>query len=264
MRWALGLAIGVLMSNGAWGADARLVAADQAYKARKDEARALDAVERYRAVWAESGHKNVEAGWKLAMSCYFSGHRILRDSEAKERVFREGADAADEAAKLSPSCAPCQFWGAIDTALLGETVGVFKMISMLGSVKDRLKRVLEIDPGYAFGGAYRTLGQIEQRLPGILGGDNDRAREYFEKAISAAPDEPMNYLFMARLLAREFDDPAQAETYALRGLKAQPKDPSRVESFEALGDLRLFLKNLKESRRQAPVERASDQRQGRA
>jgi tetratricopeptide (TPR) repeat protein len=248
----------------AWGADPRMAVGDQDYKARKIEARALDAVERYREVWESSGHRSVEAGWKLAMSCYFAGHRLIRDSDAKERIFREGADAGDEAAKLSPRCAPCQFWAAIDTALLGESVGVFKMISSLGGVKDRLKRVLEIDPSYAWGGAYRLLGMIEQKLPGILGGDNDRAKDYFEKAIHAAPDEPLNYLFMARLMAKEFDNPNEAEAYALKGLQAVPKDPARVESFEALNDLKAFLTNLKESRRQEPDERAQSQRQGRA
>jgi tetratricopeptide (TPR) repeat protein len=278
MRWALGLAIGLSLLIGAPGEaqgiprasvskdskDARILAADQDFKARKDDSRAQDALSKYRAIWSDSGHRNVEAGWKLAMTCYFTGHRLVHDSDSKERIFREGADAAEEAAKLSPTCAACEFWAAIDTALLGETVGVFKMISSLGAVKDRLQRVIELDPGYAYGGAYRLLGLIEQRLPGILGGDNDRAREYFEKAIEAAPDEPLNYLFMARLMANDLGDPAQAESYALRGLQAVPADASRIESFEALKDLRAFLEGLRESRRQAPAGRAQSQRQGRA
>jgi tetratricopeptide (TPR) repeat protein len=269
MRLALGLAVGVFLTanvfpTGALGADARLKSADQAFRARKTEARAFDALKSYRAIWNDSGRTNTEAGWKLAMTCYFTGLRLTHDSEAKEKIFREGADAAGEASRQSPGCAACEFWAAIDTALLGETVGVFKMISSLGEVKERLKRVIDLDPAYAYGGAFRLLGMIDQRLPGILGGDNDRAKDYFEKAIRTAPDEPLNYLFMARLMAKEFGDPEQAEAYATRGLKANPKDSSRVESFEALGELRDFLAELKEARRLAPAEQAQFRRQGRA
>jgi tetratricopeptide (TPR) repeat protein len=237
--------------------------ADQAFRARRSDARAFEALNGYRAIWAESAKTNVEAGWKLAMSCYFTGLRLTKDSDEKEKLFREGVEAATTAAKLEPRCAACEFWAAIDTALVGETVGVFKTISLLGEVKDRLKRVIELDPAYAYGGAFRLLGMIDQKLPGILGGDNARAREYFERAIKTAPDEPLNYLYMAKLLAKEFSDPVQAEAYAERGLKANPKDPSRIESFEALGDLKEFLARLK-APPQVPAEQAQSRRPGRA
>src|SRR6185295_3326687 len=140
----------------------------------------------YREIWADSGHSSVEAGWKLAMTCYFTGLRLTHDDAAKEKIFREGVEAATAAAKLAPGCAACEFWAAIDTALLGETVGVFKMLSALGRVKERLHHVIELDPAYAYGGAFRLLGLIDQKLPGFLGGDNERARGYFEKAIRVA------------------------------------------------------------------------------
>jgi tetratricopeptide (TPR) repeat protein len=252
------LALGLLALQTAQAADSRMKAADRSFRQRRIESRARDALSLYRAIWADSAHQNVDAGWKLAMSCYFTGLRLTADDDEKEKLFREGIAAAEAASKLKPNCAACEFWAAIDQALLGQTQGAIKTLSALPKVKDHLNRVLELEPAYAYGGAYRLLGTIEEKLPGILGGDNDRARVYFEKAIAISPDEPLNYLFMAKLLADDFGDRDSARKYAERGLKLKLHDPTRVESMEALGDLRTLLAKISTERAgQAPPERLS-------
>ena len=51
---------------------------------------------------------------------------------------------------------------------------------------------------------------IEQAVPGVFGGSNSRARGYFEKAIETSPDEPLNYLALAKLLEEELDEHQEA------------------------------------------------------
>jgi hypothetical protein len=109
-------------------------------------------------------------------------------------------------------------------------------------VQKLLKRSIELYPTYAHAGAFRLLGVIQQKLPGILGGSNDRAREFFEKAIKTAPDEPLNYLFLATLLDEELDDPAGALAIARKGMAVEGLTPDRLEAFESKEKLAILIK----------------------
>src|SRR3954465_11440200 len=107
MRLRMGTAIGILLvgqllaTEAAAGSKHPLFKqADQAFRARKSDKRAFEALTAYRKIWSDSSQTNVEAGWKLGMSCYFTGLRLTQDSDSKERIFREGAEAAIAASKL--------------------------------------------------------------------------------------------------------------------------------------------------------------------
>ena len=182
-----------------------------------------------------------ETGWRLGMACYFVGLRLTHDSDAKEKLFAEGRDAALSAAEHAPDCAACHFWAAINMALYGQEVGVFKMLFSLKDVEAHLKRSIEIDPTYASAGGYRLLGAIREKLPGILGGSNREARNYYLQAIERAPDEPLNYLFLAQLLREHFDNPEGAIAAARQGIAIREIPTERLESIEARADLEAWL-----------------------
>ena len=133
-------------------------------------------------------------------------------------------------------------------ALYGQTVGPFKMFFSLGEVKDLLKKGVAIDPTYAYGGAYRLLGQIEEGLPGILGGSRDRAKENYELAIKTVPDEPLNYLFLANLLREDFDKPEEARAIVKKALALKVPSEDRIESHEAITALKELSQKLEEKR----------------
>ncbi len=215
--------------------------ADELFSKRHIPENALKAYDMYKKI-AEQEPTSVEALWRVSLVCYFVGLRVEKDEGKKEIIFNEGRDFGLAAVKLDPECAPCYFWAAINMALFGETKGVFKTLFTLGTVEDHLKKSLKIDPTYAYAGAYRLLGLIEWKLPGILGGSDDEARVYFEKAIEIAPDEPLNFLFYARLLHEEFDDAKRAVDLAKRGVGVPKPTPERMESLEAIDELNEFIK----------------------
>ncbi|MDR3607539.1 MAG: TRAP transporter TatT component family protein [Oligoflexia bacterium] len=214
---------------------------DQAYRERKQEAQARVALNEYREALS-AAPKDPDAGWRVGMACYFVGLRLTHDSGEREKLFAEGRDASLGAAKIAPGCAPCHFWAAINMALYGQEVGVFKMLFSLKDVEAHLKQSIEIDPTYASSGAFRLLGVIHEKLPGILGGSNRKAREYYSKAIETSPDEPLNYLFMARLLENHFDRLKDAENLAKKGLTLKNIPSERLESIEAQAELQSWLK----------------------
>lgn len=223
--------------------DGRFAAADAAFIERGSEARAKEALALYRAVYTQNP-ADPEAGWRLSMACYFVGFEFTGDNEQKKKLFAEGRDAGASCLKISTASAAGHFWTAVNMALYGQAAGPFKMLFTLPAIVGHLNDSVSIDPGYAYGGAYRVLGAISQNLPYILGGRNEDARRYYEKAIAASPDEPMNYLFLARLLADRFKDRAAALATAEKGAGlCNSITPDRYESLKAISDLNDFLKH---------------------
>jgi hypothetical protein len=158
---------------------------DDAYKHRKDPVQAQQALDTYRARVAETGSKNAPALSRLSMACYFVGLRNTASQDDQEKLFKEGRDVGLLASELDHGCADCRFWAAINMALYGQRVGVFKMLFSLSQIQDLLKQSVALDPTYAYSGAQRLLGLIYQKIPGIIGGDNSKAQIYFEHASRA-------------------------------------------------------------------------------
>lgn len=219
-----------------------LSAGDTAFVQRgRDPERGRFALQQYREAW-RADPKDAEIGWRVGMAAQFVGHRLEVDEKAKEALFEEGRDAARAATRLKSDCAPCEFWTAINMALYGETVGVFKTLSSLKEIRLRLRRAGELDPTYAHGGPDRILGKIEQALPGILGGDNDRARLHYESAIRNAPGNPLNYLFLVNLLATDLDDKPRAVKIANEALAFPIPGIHEPEARDARREIEEFLR----------------------
>lgn len=220
----------------------RFEIADQAFRERRDFNRARASYSSYRELHLKNP-TDAEAAWKLSMACYYMGERVLEkapDSE-REKIFAEGRDAGETSlSSTTEKCAPCHFWTAINMALYGRTVGVFKMLFSLTAIRKHLEASIEADPTYAFGGAQRLLGKIYESIPGILGGSDNKARDYYQQAISSAPDEPLNYLFLAGLLRNGFQDKVGAQAVVQKGLQLPTPTPDRVEAVDALAELKRF------------------------
>jgi len=223
----------------------RFQAGDQAFKKRRDFDQAMLALNSYKNLTVK--HPEDESSWwRKAMACYYVGIRVYElEPEKQEEIFQEGYNAGKKAIELSQKkknkCSPCYFWTSINLALYGKTVGILKMLFALNEVIENLDKSIEMDPSYAYGGAYRLRGLIEQKLPGILGGSNEKSLEFFSLAIKTAPNEPLNYLFLARLLEEEFQEREKAIETVKKGLKIPFPPKDRVEAVDAMEDLEEFL-----------------------
>ncbi|NBX92448.1 MAG: hypothetical protein EB078_01765 [Proteobacteria bacterium] len=186
-----------------------------------------------------------EAAWKYSMALHSLATRFTEEEATRQSLFHQGVEIAKTAATREPDCGPCQFWTAIHMAQYGELAGIFKMISTLSEIKERLEQAALLSPEHAMGGPYRVLGTIYQSLPGILGGDNDKAISYFQKAVAIVPNEAINYLPLAKLKAIE-GDLTSAWNIAKAGLqmKDSAKDPISLESKETLPELSQIITTM--------------------
>jgi len=216
----------------------RLIAqGDSAFGNRNQKVDLEKALTFYADAWQVSPESS-EAAWKYSMALHALATRFTADDSAQQELFEKGLEIAKRAALKDTQCGPCQFWTAIHMAQYGEKVGVFKMISSLSEIKDRLEQAALLTPEHAMGGPYRVLGTIYQTLPGILGGDTEKAALYFQKAIATAPNEAINYLSLAKLKAHD-GEPIAAREIAQVGLQAKEtaKEPISLESEESLLEL---------------------------
>jgi len=211
-----------------------------AYRERADQERALDAYRIFKQSF-EQNPGDAVAGWHLSMACYWLGMRVYTDSDAKKAIHDEGRRVADRALALDPDCGPCHLLSAINHALWADQVGIFRTLVGLPKVKRHLARAAELDPGFAGAAAYRVEATILDRLPRMFGGGKKKARRAIEQAIAVAPEEPLNYEFLANMLVNRFDDVPLAVTVARRGLAVPEPGPAYVESRDSIHYLRNFI-----------------------
>ncbi len=186
-----------------------------------------------------------ELQWKLSMTCQYVGFRLTSDLEEKKKLYAEGREAGRKSLQLMESCAPCAFWTALNMALYGDAVGPFKTFISLKEIRELLEKTIEWDPAYGLGGGYRILGIIDQKLPGVLGGSNQRAENYFKQAIAVVPKEPLNYLFLAKFYWEEKEE-RQTALQILQEAKRKMVAIREVpESFESVAQIDELLHTLK-------------------
>jgi hypothetical protein len=90
------------------------------------------------------------------------------------------------------------------------------------------------------------LGIISNKLPGLLGGSDDKAISYFKSAMSAAPDEPLNPMFLGKLYTKKGmkeDLTKLLEQWSQRKVLEIPSE--RYESQGALAEIQFFMTNHK-------------------
>ena len=85
--------------------------------------------------------------------------------------------------------------------------GSIEALAELPRVELMMKRVLKLDEGFYYGGAHIFMGILNGSRPKIAGGDLERAKEHFLKAIELGRGEFLNtYIYYARYYAkRAFD-----------------------------------------------------------
>lgn len=221
--------------------DKEIKTADSLFANRNIDENAIQALNIYKQLY-ETGNQTSNIAWRLSMANYFVGLRIEKNADAKKDHFRNGRLIARRAIKFDKDCVACHFWAGVNTALYGESIGTLGSVFLLQDVREHLQSVLDLDPSYAQGGAYRILAIIKEKLPGALGGSNQEAEEYFQKAIEQAPKEPMNYLFLTKLLLKSQPDRSrEAAELVLLALSQPVPDAGQVESLEARKELEALI-----------------------
>lgn len=205
--------------------------ADALYAGRGDLTNVRRALVALRQAQA-GGPSNYELAWRLAKLNYYLGSHSADDTE-REKAFREGTEAGKLAVKLQDGKPEGHFW-------LGANYGGNAQISMLAGyadsedIKREMETVLKLDEGFQAGSAYMVLGQVYLESPRLLGGDAQKAIEYFQKGLKFGPNNALLRWHLAQAYAdANRKEDARKEIEGLLAMKAEPGyEPEHKEAVE--------------------------------
>ncbi|MCB2193536.1 MAG: TRAP transporter TatT component family protein [Deltaproteobacteria bacterium] len=214
----LGIACLCLAGTALAADTAELIAqGDALYGQRADMAKAKQAAGLYKQALKQDP-KSEEAAWKLARTEYWVGSHAPKDQ--KQDIFQSGVDAAKQAIAINPKSLPGHYWLGVNYGVYGSAKGVMESLSLVDPIKKEMATVIELDPNYEAGGPYRVLGRLYFKVPGIFGGDNEKAMENLKTAVKKGPHRYLNHIYLAEVYFDE--DKAHEANQLLKAVIAGP------------------------------------------
>ena len=122
------------------------------------------------------------------------------DVEAKLQAYERGRHVAKRAVELAPREPEAHFWYAANLGRWGQTKGIFRSLFLLPTVKREMETILELNPKHA--AAHGFAGTFYVEVPGLLGGDLEKAEKHFREAIKLDPRLTVVRVDFAKLLTK--------------------------------------------------------------
>ena len=135
-----------------------------------------------RAVKADPQPEDLTA---LAQVCFIWGDIRATTSDQKLEAYEQGRQAARNAVELDAKDVVAHFWYATNTARWGQANGVVRSLFLLPAVKREIQLIRDLDP--TFTAVYALAGNVFYEVPGLLGGDLNRAEEMFRTGLKQDP-----------------------------------------------------------------------------
>ena len=196
---------------------------DAAYEKREDVPQAKIAMITYERAAAADPKVEAESFWKASRSAWWLGEHTQERAE-KLQYFSDGIHLAQKGVASNPNTVEAHFWLGANEGSYGDAKGVLKSLSMVKSIRHEMAEVIRLDDRYSGGGAYRVLGVVDYKVPGLMGGNKKRAREELEKAYAIGLNNPFNYYYLAEFYKITGDDAKmKVELDALRTLQPPPE-----------------------------------------
>jgi len=180
--------------------------------------------------------------WRKSHLCFERGY-AFKDKNKKKEWYEKGEKLAKFAIEKNPDNPEAHFWFALNKGSLGKLNGVLNSLFMVDDLKKESQKVIELDPDHA--GAHMLLGEVYKSLPGLFGGDKEKAIEEFNEAINKDSLFTAVYIILAKTY-RDVGDTGKAKEVLDRLLSFETsRDTRRFELYEK-EDAREILKEIEE------------------
>lgn len=174
-------------------ADCLLSKADKAYSA-KDFSKGEEVIAIYQQA-AQANATNYEAHWKLARACRWYAHqaKIKQIDNWENRCAQYGhigMESAANAVQINPQGVEGHLYFGMCAGSYADGANI--LTALIKGLKDKIQNHLEtaykINKNYEQGLSILALGRFWHRLPHALGGDNQKALQYYLEAERAIPE----------------------------------------------------------------------------
>jgi len=170
-----------------------------------------------------------EVYWRLARIHYLIGI-YSEDKKEQKTVFSQGIYYGKKAVNLEPEKPDGYYWLGVNYGKYGEVKGVLKSLSLVNPIKDAMNKVIELDPTYEDGGAYKVLGRVYFKLPGFAGGSKEKSLEHLLKSKELDSNDALTRLYVADtyLALKRIDESREELEYIMN----MPDDPRWIYQVE--------------------------------
>jgi tetratricopeptide (TPR) repeat protein len=134
--------------------------------------------------------------WRRSRAYYGLGDDTEQNSE-KLKLFNQAIQSARQAIAVNPGGVEGHYWLGVTLGGYGEAQGMFKAVSLVGSIRKEIETVIRLDPSYESAGGYLVLGRMDFELPPILGGSKKRSIREYEQGLKIAPSNPIIKIYLA-------------------------------------------------------------------
>ncbi|MBL7684974.1 MAG: hypothetical protein JNK65_02935 [Deltaproteobacteria bacterium] len=125
--------------------------------------------------------------------------QLTDDKSKKIELLNEGIKWAQEASILKPQDPGGYFYYGILNGLKAQVGDLFLGLKLKNLIRDSMEKVITIAPSYSHGDALLALGDWYSEVPKVMGGDDEKAKDYFNQALEIAPDCSQPYVGIAKI-----------------------------------------------------------------
>ena len=124
------------------------------------------------------------------------------DDSARSKAFAALVEHATAFREQHPARAEAVAWEGIVLSTYAGEVSAMSAMKYAKAARVALEQAEKLDPRALSGGIYASLGALYSKVPGgLIGfGDDKRAAQYFEKALTVDPDNIDNNFFFGEFL----------------------------------------------------------------
>lgn len=144
--------------------------------------------------------KDPNCDWALGLlsEIYYWRGEVAPASEKLE-LYQQGVEYGEQGVELNENSLEANFWLGVNYGLYGAEKGVLKSLELIKPIQACMERALEVDERYFYGGPWRVLGRLYNKVPGwpISIGDNRKSIECLETALEFGPKFYLNHLYIA-------------------------------------------------------------------
>lgn len=118
-------------------------------------------------------------------------------AEDKLAAYERGRELGKRAVELAPKDHDAHLWYAINTGRWGQTKGILRSLFLLPTVREEIDILFQLNPRSVR--AHSLAGNVFLEVPGLFGGDKEKAEEHFKKGLAIDPKFTVLRTDLARL-----------------------------------------------------------------
>jgi tetratricopeptide (TPR) repeat protein len=141
-----------------------------------------------------------------------AGERAMMASSSEFAAKVQAGDKVEEAVQQIPASGqPAIYWYAVNLGKFANAKGFTTRLFYKDRIFAVMSRVLAIDETYFYGAPHRYFGAFYAAAPSFAGGDLNKSKEHFDKALSVDPRYLGTKVLYAEFYATKTSDKALFE-----------------------------------------------------